>query len=108
MKDRLLAIWNSIKTTAESVWSSVSSYLAKIATPALSVLAVIGAVLAIAEYKSLIIKLISWKAGSELKSAEKESSDLTAKEDADKQTEQQAEQRANNEPNPGDDWYKKK
>jgi len=108
MKDKLLALWSNVKSAAHTTWMAFVAYAAKVAAPVLSLLALIGVVLAVAKYKDLLMKLISWEAKNEIASAEKEDSELVKKEDADKLTAQQLEDKAHNEPNPGNDWYKKK
>jgi hypothetical protein len=107
VKDKLLAFWNSIKSAASVTWTATISYLAKIAAPVLSLLVLIGGVLAVIEYKTLLLKLYSWLAKKDLQAAEQTDDGLKTQEDADKAKAAQAIADSQN-VKPDDDWYLKK
>lgn len=107
MKDKLLALWTSLKNGMSTTWTATLAYLAKVAAPVLSLLVLIGGVLAIIEYKTLLLKLYSYLAKKDLQVAEKQDDALKAQEDADKAKAAQAIKDSQN-VKPDNDWYLKK
>jgi len=95
MLTKLKAIWAVVKTELATIWDKSRMYIIGLVV-----------ILATLEWRRIKEALIVAAGAREIKNANTQDGKLASQENTDKQQAQALEQKAQNEPNPSDDWNK--